>query len=328
MKNFTARRGLHFYALEFDLMKNLSVLFLVVSSFQIQAKVTAVTKLTTEMQQERSISGVVTNGKGEPLPGVSIVAEGTINGTTTDFDGTFVLKVNNDVKTVVVSFADYETTEITIGDKTEFKIILKDVFESLLEFIVIGYGTQKRADITGAVSSVPKERLENLPVTNILHAIEGTTAGLKITQGSSVPGSSASVQIRGVNSINANSSPLIVLDGIPFFGTTNDISIGDITSIEILKDASAVAIYGTRGSNGVILITSERGNSSYEKPIIKYRGYVGFEEMAYVLKPMGAAAYVQKYADFQKANGLTQTTVLPNASEVANYDTGDRKSVV
>ncbi|MFV8324969.1 SusC/RagA family TonB-linked outer membrane protein [Flavobacterium sp. ZS1P14] len=322
MKNFTATRRLHFYDLEFDLMKNLSLLFLVVSSFQIQAKVTTVTKLTAEIQQERTISGVVTNGKGEPLPGVSIVAQGTTNGTTTDFDGRFTLKINNDVKTLVVSFADYETEEITIGNKTEFKIALKDVFESLQEVVVIGYGTQKRDDITGAISSVPKERLENLPVTNILHAIEGTTAGLKIAQSSSVPGSSASVQIRGVNSINANSSPLIVLDGIPFFGTTNDISPNDIKSIEILKDASAVAIYGTRGSNGVILITSERGNASNRKPIIKYRGYSGVEDMANVLKPMGAAAYVQKYADFQKANNLTQTTVLPNASEEANYDAG------
>src|SRR5690606_32133651 len=137
---------------------------------------------------------------------------------------------------------------------------------------------------------------------------------------SSVPGSTGQIQIRGVNSINANTSPFIVVDGSPFFGTTNDINPGDIESIEILKDASAVAIYGTRGSNGVILITTKRGLSG--KPRISYNGYAGLESLAHRLEPRGPEAYVQKYADYMRARGLEQTDVLPNTFEINNYNAG------
>lgn len=322
MKNSITINKKHFYDLGFDLKKKLTVLFLFVSLFQIQANTTSVTKLTEEIQQQRTISGVVTDEKGLPLPGASIVEKGTRNGATTDLDGKFTLSVNDNAKTLAVSFIGFETIEVSIGNKTEFKIILKPLSESLQEVVVVGYGTQKRSDITGSVVSVSKDRLSNLPVTNVLQAIEGTTAGLKISQGSSVPGSSASVQIRGVNSINASGSPLIVMDGVPFFGSTNDINSNDVKSIEVLKDASAVAIYGTRGSNGVILITTKRGNDTDGKPTIKYSGYVGFESIAHVLKPMGPEAYVQKYADFLKANSLSQSAVLPNLAEVENYNAG------
>src|SRR5690606_10714255 len=129
-----------------------------------------------------------------------------------------------------------------------------------------------------------------LPVTNVMYALQGSTAGLNISQGSSVPGRTGSVSIRGTNSINANRDPLYVLDGVIFFGSTNDINPSDIESIEVLKDASAVAIYGTRGSNGVILITTKRGRSG--KPTISYNGYTGVEGIAHELTPMSPEAYV------------------------------------
>ena len=277
--------------------------------------------LQTVEQQQKTLSGVVVDAGGLSLPGASVLVKGTKNSVSTDIDGKFSIRVDDTATTLVISYVGFDSVEVPIGNKTDFRITLNESSQSLEEVVVVGYGTQKRSDITGSVASVPKERLENLPVTNIMQAIQGTTAGLKISQGSSVPGSTASVQVRGVNSINANTSPLIVLDGIPFFGSTNDINANDIKSIEVLKDASAVAIYGTRGSNGVILITSKRGNVN-GKPIIKYSGYVGYEEISNPLKPMGPDAYVQKYADFLKANNLPQTAVLPNASEVDNYNAG------
>src|SRR5690606_28600998 len=131
--------------------------------------------------------------------------------------------------------------EVPVQGRTTIDVTLEADVRELSEVVVVGYGTQKRSDITGSVASVPKERLSNLPVTNVMHAIQGTTAGVMVNQNSSVPGSSGTWQIRGVNSINANTSPFIVLDGVPFFGQTNDINPNDIESIEVLKDASAVA---------------------------------------------------------------------------------------
>ncbi|WP_111307463.1 SusC/RagA family TonB-linked outer membrane protein [Confluentibacter sediminis] len=274
----------------------------------------------TAFGQEGTVTGVVKDKSGQPLPGVSVVVKGTSTGVATDFDGNYTVKASPS-SVLEFSYIGYSTQEVTVNSKT-MNVILEEDISKLDEVVVVGYGTQKRSDITGSVVSVPKDRLSNLPVSNVLLAIQGTTAGLKISQGSSIPGSSASVQVRGVNSINAGNSPLIILDGIPFFGVTNDINPNDISSIEVLKDASAVAIYGTRGSNGVILITTKRGNKSDGKPTVKYSGYYGIEEMANPLKPMGPDAYVQKYADFLSANGLSQTAVLPNSSEVDNYNAG------
>lgn len=279
------------------------------------------TAISISEQQQKTLTGVIVDNKGVALPGASVLVKGTTISASTDMDGKFSIRVDNTATVLVVSYIGFDSVEVPIGNKTDFKITLKESSQALNEVVVVGYGTQKRSDITGAVVSVPKDRLENLPVTNVLQAVQGTAAGLKITQGSSVPGSTASIQVRGVNSINANTSPLIVLDGIPFFGTTNDINPNDIKSIEVLKDASAVAIYGTRGSNGVILITSKRGNSN-GKPVIKYSGYVAAEDISRPLKPASPDAYVQKYADFLKANNLPQTAVLPNSSEVANFDAG------
>ena len=280
------------------------------------------TTIDNFQQQKLQISGTVLDSKGQPLAGANVIEKNTGNGVLADFDGNFLINVTNSKATLVVSYIGYKPKEVVVGSQKNIKISLEVDAANLEEVVVVGYGTQKKSDITGSVVSVPKDRLTNLPVTNVLQAIQGTAAGLNIAQGSSVPGSSASVQVRGVNSINASNSPLIILDGIPFFGETNDINANDISSIEVLKDASAVAIYGTRGSNGVILITTKRGKKSNGRPTIKYSGYFGFEEIANPLTPMGADAYVKKYADFNEANGLSQTAVLPNASEVENYDKG------
>ena len=269
-----------------------------------------------------TVTGKITSSDDNtPLPGVSVILKGTTVGTTTDADGAYTISVPNENAVLTFSFIGYTTQEVAVAGRTNIDIALDADITELSEIVVVGYGTQKRSDITGSVASVPKERLSNLPVTNMMHAIQGTTAGLLISQESSVPGSSGVMQIRGVNSINAGTSPFIVLDGVPFFGNTNDINPNDIASIEVLKDASAVAIYGIRGSNGVILITTKRGAQD-GKPTVSYSGYAGFEGISNPLEPMDKDAYVKKYADFLAANGQTQTAVLPNAAEVDNYNQG------
>ncbi|UGU15236.1 TonB-dependent receptor [Sinomicrobium kalidii] len=277
------------------------------------------TSRSGEIQQ--GITGQVTSAAdGQPLPGASVLIKGTSQGVVTDFDGNYALAAGDPDAVLVFSYVGFKTTEVPVNGRDVINISLEEDLAQLDEVVVVGYGTQKRSDVTGAVVSVPKERLSNLPVTNVSQAIQGTTAGLNINQNSSVPGSTGEIQIRGVNSINANTSPFIVVDGSPFFGSTNDINPGDIESIEILKDASAVAIYGTRGSNGVILITTKRGLSG--KPRISYNGYAGLESLSHKLKPRGPEAYVQKYAEYMRARGLEQTDVLPNTFEIDNYNAG------
>ncbi|MFD2033410.1 SusC/RagA family TonB-linked outer membrane protein [Belliella marina] len=283
----------------------------------------ALANFAEAQNQTITIEGVVKEaGNGEPIPGVTIIEKSTNNGTVTDIDGNFSINVSSPNAILLVSFIGFSSQEVSVANKSFIEVSLKEDISQLDEVVVVGYGTQKRSDITGSVASVPKDRLSNLPVTDITQAIQGTTAGLMVTQGSSVPGSVGGMQIRGVNSINAGTSPFLVVDGSPFFGSINDISPTDVESIEILKDASAVAIYGTRGSNGVILITTKRGSTSAGKPRVNYSAYTGFEGIANLLTPMGPDAYVQKYADFLTANNLSMTNILPNAAEVENYNNG------
>jgi len=263
---------------------------------------------------------VTASEDGTAIPGVSIVVKGTTIGTATDLNGEYTINVPGDNAVLVFSFIGYKPSEVTTSGQSTINVVLQTDIQQLSEVVIVGYGEQKRSDITGAVASVPKDRLQNLPVTNIMYALQGSTPGLNVSQGSSVPGRTASVSIRGTNSINASTDPLYVLDGVIFFGSTNDINPSDIESIEILKDASAVAIYGTRGSNGVILITTKRGKSG--KPVFSYNAYTGVEDLAHTLTPMSPDAYVQKYADYKIATNNSSTNVLPNLNEINNYNTG------
>jgi len=272
------------------------------------------------MAQGITVQGKVTDESNAGLPGVTVVLKGTTSGASTGADGSYSINVPAGDGTLIFSFIGFLTQEVSISNRSTINVQLNSDAKALEEVVVVGYGTQKRSDITGSVASIPKERLSNLPVTDLTQAIQGTTAGLNISQGSSVPGSSGSVQVRGVNSINANTSPFIVVDGVPFFGTINDINPNDVESMEVLKDASSVAIYGTRGANGVILITTKRGATG--KPRVSYSGYYGVEEIAHKLEPGSPEAYVQKYKDYMIAQGLTQTQVLPNTNEVDAYNAG------
>jgi TonB-linked SusC/RagA family outer membrane protein len=277
--------------------------------------------ITSKSILQQNITGKITDAQtGEPVPGANIVIEGTTLGTTSDSNGRYSLELPNTNAVIIVSSIGYNSEKIQLSGQASLDIKLVPDITKLDEVIVVGYGTQKKSDVTGSVTSVSKARLSQVPATNLMYAIEGAVAGVNIQQTSSVPGSSASALVRGSNSISANTAPFIVLDGIPFNGNMNDINTNDISSIEILKDASAVAIYGTRGANGVILITTKRGKSG--KPAIQYSGYAGYENMAHVLKPRGPQSYVDKYAEYISQTGQTLTNPVPNLYELNNYNQG------
>jgi TonB-dependent SusC/RagA subfamily outer membrane receptor len=217
---------------------------------------------TKEVLQQRKLTGtVVDETTGESLIGVTILINGTTQGTVTDVNGKFNLTLPSANAKLKVSYMGYLTQTIDIKGQARIDIKLKADVKSLDEVVVVGYGTVKKSDLTGSVTSIPQSRLKELPVTNVLQAIQGAVSGINVVQASTVPGSTASVIIRGVNSISASSNPLYVVDGVPLMsGSMNDINPNDIASIEVLKDPSSVAIYGTRGSNGVILYYNQTRN--------------------------------------------------------------------
>jgi TonB-linked SusC/RagA family outer membrane protein len=208
---------------------------------------------------QTAIAGSVLDSQRSPLPGVSILIKGTTTGTTTDFDGNYSLNAKQgDV--LVFTYIGFVAQEIPVKEQRQINVVLQEDIAQLNEVVVVGYGTQKKSDITGSVASFDTERLEKLPQTNIEQALQGTLPGVSISVNSNTAsGGSNSLSIRGQRSISGGSSPLIVLDGIVFSGSLTEINMNDIKSLEVLKDASSSAIYGARGANGVILITTKKG---------------------------------------------------------------------
>lgn len=275
-------------------------------------------------QDSYTLRGVVEDSTGEPLTGASVLVKGTTNGVATDIDGNFALKVKNgDV--ISISYIGYKTEEIKVAGQNDVKVTLIEDTEVLDDVVVVGYGVQKKSDVTGSVTSVGKDRLSKLPVTNVLQAMQGATSGVTITQNSSIPGDAPSTLVRGQNSINANSGPYVVVDGIPLNntgGSLADIAPSDIESIEILKDASATAIYGTNGANGVILVTTKKGATG--KMSISYSGYFGIEDFSHKLKFADGQQIIQRYKDYVAQNpGETMFDEnVKYQNEVDNYKAG------
>ena len=214
---------------------------------------------------------------------------------------------------------------MAVGKQSQLTILLSEDAKLLDEIVVVGYGTQKRSDITGSVTSIPKDRLSNLPVANFAQAIQGVAAGIHVTQQSSIPGDVPSMLVRGKSSINLSNAPLVVVDGMALSAdaSINDINPNDIESIEILKDASGVAIYGVQGSNGVILITTKRGGNSH--PHVRYGGYVGYSEMAHILKPGSTEQLLERYAEYARIQNKPLNPDFGGvqyANEVENFKAG------
>lgn len=208
-------------------------------------------------QSGRKIEGVVRDSEGEPLIGVNVVVKGTTNGTATDIDGRYTLSIKEDGAVLIFSYVGYKTQTISVTRNT-IDVVLEEDIRLMDEVVVVGYGVMKKSDVTGAISSVKADAIARQPVTNVASALQGQVPGVVVTSNSGAPGGSVNVRIRGVGTVN-NSDPLYVVDGMPV-SDINYLSTSDIQSIEVLKDASATAIYGSRGANGVVLITTKKGN--------------------------------------------------------------------
>ena len=224
---------------------------------------------------EKTITGKVTGEDAEPLPGANVLVKGTTIGTVTDVDGNYSLEVPDDANTLVFSYVGYLSQEVNIGSSSVINMELQADIESLSEVVVIGYGTQKKENLTGSIATVTAKEIEARPITSVATALQGTTSGVFINQNSGQAGrDDVIIRIRGVGTLN-NSNPLILIDGIE--GPLNNINPSDVESITVLKDAASSAIYGSRAANGVVLVTTKRGKSN-TKPTLTYDGFIGTSE--------------------------------------------------
>jgi len=271
----------------------------------------------------RDISGKVTDEKGDPLPGVTVLVKGSTDGTTTNASGEYVLSTPQETGTLIFSFVGFLTKEVPMGNTTVLNVTLATDAKALEEVVVVGYGTQSKRNVTGSVTSVSVEQMESQPNTNVTQALRGRVAGVQFTDNGR-PGQSGNIIVRGQRSITASNDPLIVLDGAFYNGALADINPNDIESMEVLKDASAAAIYGSRAANGVILITSKKGVSA--KPVIRFNTYYGVSGWSYKMPLFSPERYLQRRLDFRAQNQPAATPVpvrdLLSANEKEMYDAG------
>ena len=263
----------------------------------------AVTESVTSVQQTKQATGRVSDSQG-PLIGATVMEKGTSNGTVTDFNGNFSLNVKPGA-TLVISYVGYESQEIKAGDN--LRVELKEDGHVVNEVVVIGYGTQRREAVTGSVANIGGEKLNQIAATNAAQALQGRVAGVLMTQTGSKPGDEMQIRIRGQRSLSASNDPLIVLDGIPFMGVLSDINPADIKSMDILKDASATAIYGSRGANGVIIITTVKGSQGAPAKV-SYNGYVSFKKVFKKYPMMDGPTF----SKFRQYAGLYQNSLDEN----------------
>ncbi len=262
------------------------------------------------VNQQIRVTGKVIDKNNNPLPGASILEKGTRNGTTTDFDGNFSLNVANKNALLVISYIGYTNLVTPVKINTKLTIVLKEDAGELDEIVVVAYGTQKKSSITGAVSKLTNTNLDELPYSSIDQALKGKIAGVQIQNVSSEVGESKQINIRGLSSISANSSPLTVVDGFPIPDALEFISPSSIKSIEVLKDASSTALYGSRGANGVILITTKEGSLI---PKYSFKTFTGFKKAYKQVDVLDAFEYTdlllnerQKIEDYEaNLNGVS-----------------------
>lgn len=268
----------------------------------------------THSQQERELTGVVTDAKGEPIIGANVVIKGTTQGSITDLDGRFVLQVPENA-VLQISYIGYVMQEVEVGNKTSVTILLKEDSQALEEVVIVGFGAQKKVNLTGSVSSVDSEKLSGMPATNVTSMLQGKLPGVAITQSSGLPGrEKTSIRIRGIGTMN-NSDPMVLVDGLE--SSMDDVNPNDIESVSVLKDAAASSIYGTRAANGVILITTKRGKTG--KPSITYNGYVGFQKDINRQKHLSSAQYAELYNEGLRNEGASPAY---SAEDIQKYRDG------
>jgi TonB-dependent starch-binding outer membrane protein SusC len=290
--------------------------------------VAALLILSSPALAQNAVKGKVQDEAGNAMPGVNIIVKGTSQGTTTDSDGLYNISIEDSNTVLVFSFIGYSSQEVSVGGRTTIDVSLSPSAEQLSEVVVVGYGTQKKSDITGAMVQLSEQSIREVPVANISQALQGRVAGVDIQTTSSRPGSSPVIRIRGSRSLGnttdvnnpnpPNNDPLIVVDGIPFSGSINDLNPSDIVSMDILKDASATAIYGSRGSNGVILITTRQGKRG--KPVLTYDGYYGTNSVVGKYDLNNGV----EFDAFRKEAIAAGAAYAPTADEAANLAAGNQ----
>ncbi len=287
-----------------------------------------------EQQQTKKITGTVSDAQG-PIIGASVVVKGTSTGVATDIDGNFTLNVK-DGATIVVSYIGYVTQEIKVGNQNHYNITLKEDSESLDEVVVVGYGTMKKSDLSGSSASIGEKTLKGSVITSLDQSLQGHATGVTAVTTSGAPGSSSSIRVRGIGSINANQEPLYVIDGVIVqsggqsgsdYGLADRLGNGkvstisplstlnpsDIVSMEILKDASATAIYGAQGANGVVLITTKRGKAGEAR--FNYDGMFSVNRQVKRLDMMNLREYSEYYQDFINNGWIVESQANPNYSD-------------
>ncbi len=295
----------------------------------------AVTEELTENAPMRTITGTVTDvSDNSPLPGVNVVVKDTNNGTITDVDGKYTLEVSADNAVLVFSSVGYEREEMAVGSQSVIDVALSPDITALQEVVVVGYGTQKKADVTAAIATMDSKTIEERPLARVDQALVGQMAGVRVQQTSGVPGKGFRVQVRGTGSINAGNEPLYVIDGFPLevspqnssggFSNGNpldNINPNDIASIQVLKDASAAAIYGSRASNGVVIITTKSGQTG--KARISFNAYTGWQETAKKLDILTAEEWVDRAMEMINYNWVNS-----GPGRTANQSSAEREAIL
>jgi len=269
-------------------------------------------------QQQKIITGTVTDNIGRPLPGVSVVVKGTTIGVATDVNGNFSLNISGDAVVLIFSFIGMESQEVAIGKQSYVNVAMQANAIGLEEVVAIGYGTVRKGDLTGAVSTVNTSDLENLPSSSAMRALQGRVAGLSVVSTSGQPGASSQVTVRGVQSISGTNSPIYVVDGV-IMSSIDHLNQNDFESVSVLKDASAAAIYGARAANGVILVNTKRGKKS-STPTLSYNGYYGVQNLSN-LQPelLDGLNWMNLYREAFETSGLLESQFPEEAFIEENY---------
>ena len=280
-------------------MRSVLALFIAIGSFALIPAATSA--------QTKTVSGTVRDQSGNPLTLVSVMVKGTGKGTTSDGEGHFILNAEPG-GVLFFSLVDYETFSATVDRRNEYHIVLKQFHQQIDSVVVVGYGTSRKKDLTGSVASVALNEQEKTPVLGVEQLLEGRVSGVQVSQNQSQPGANFAIRIRGTNSINASSAPLFVVDGYAG-GNAGGLNPSDILSIDVLKDASATAIYGSRGANGVVIITTKRGSAAASKVTID--AYTGVQRVGKQYKMMNATQYGNYLNTLQEYNNATFNTNTP-----------------
>lgn len=290
----------------------------------IKNKIDQNSKIQPTNQQEREVTGTVMDTEGVPLVGATVIIKGTSKGTATDFDGNFKISVPNDASTLVITYVGYKTQEVSIFGISSINVTMVEDSSALEEIVVIGYGTEKKSLVSDALSTINAKQIENLPLASVDGLLQGQAAGVQVNQNSGTPGGQMSVRIRGLTSISGSSQPLYIIDGIPVttgdFGqigysgqgssALTDLNPSDIESISVLKDASATAIYGARGSNGIVLITTKRGKE--QKTTVSVSIYSGMQQVWNRLDMLNAREWKEYRNDLTNSTVFTEEQINDN----------------